>query len=1826
MIYSDMATGTAFANNRMIQTNGLASDGGISKPYSNTTAFLYPFGFGTYYQPASIQYSSAPTIYGTVNTRPVNARHPLAQGTTNALTCYWKTSSTGFSGVPAGSVKHLYYYNQNFVQGTEASYIPAYYDGSSSWFTPSGSVDATNNIISFTALNASDGEFTAGLSTAFVAIPTLYSFISGSWSSYTTWSTNRNTYSNSGSITPTSSTLVYVCNGDSVWTPAAASAGSLIIETGSTLDLGTVIGHSFGAISNSKVSGNGKLKIASNNYFPNGDWGNFLGTSGGVLEYYQTAAGTLNLPTTYTLPGGGTANITSYCNLITSPYNGSNIILPNTNLTIYQNFTVGYSSGGGTSNCITQINAGAATTTLEVHGIISVNQYGILQYTNSTANIPQNVVADSDINIASGGALQVSNGGNSVANTLTVYGNIVNNGILNLDPNTSTNNYYSSLQFAGSYSKSLTGTAATQTQLYSIIVNKGSTLDSIVNVLIDSTGFRMGGGGLSLQDGTFRLTSPVTMALASGGFTIPVTGGLSANGGTFNIVTGTASADLTLKGRLEVLAGTVNVGPDISSGSTISSSIVYSAAGSPSISISGGALKVYSQIRRDTANNSGSLVYAQTGGIVTIGVKNAHVGRAAFEVVNDGSNFVLSSGSLVVASGNINTISPYDMDIEPDISNVTGGTIQFGLSGVTANQTIFRFQTAVPLWNLALDSSTNASAIQEVYNSTLLGNLTIGGASGYYSTNGLDLEIGGNLTNNNTNASTGINVGGFQAQLLTQTTSFLGSTSQTITGTSSNRTNFANLEIATSPHDTTFLNSGTCALVVNGDLTLTSGVLNDNANSIYLLGDVNNNAVHVSPNATTGGMIFSGTANQGMTGSGSGVFGNIEINNNGNGVDMTDNSTVDGQIKFTKGFLYIDDYALTLGPNVTVAGTPNAQNLILLNGVLSDEGVTKIFNTGTPSFTFPIGANGKYTPASYVFSLNNNTGAAIRVIPVDGLQPSINPDSVSNYLNYYWYVSSTGFSSTYGVTHMYTYVSADVVGSPAHIERYDNSTSQWSTVTGTITPPTFTFTSSSSIDGSYTIGDIFRSLPMLYSIMSGNWFSGSSWSTDTTTKVPYGRIPNGNPVFIRAQDSVALASNGANAASVMLHGILDAENTTFHNIGQVSGNGKIRISSTVSGYFAFPGGTYDSLFSNPASTVEFYGTINGRLPLDPGNTTKPYQNVIFSGNSIKYVSSVDTKILGNLTIQNGSKLDNTQYNKDIYLLGNWTDNNASSAGFTPGTGTVYFSDTSGVQKIIMGTASMIDTFYNFAIDNPAGVKINSGSVAVTDNLFLTLGNITTSSSDSLTITNTDTGAVVGGGVNSFVNGPLKKQIVSGSHFQFPVGDAISSNRNRFGYVSVSGTSSAGTQTWTVQFLDKNPTTDGYNISNMTLPLKSVNYNEYWRITGPAGGTANVTLCWDQYSGMSSSLATRALSMVAEWGTPVTGSWNSVGNVVYDFGQDSGTVATSTLLSLAGTQVFTLGASTAAIAALITSIQTGMWNNPSVWNVGRLPSPIDTVVITSPYTVILDTASTISRFAINSGGTYNDSTFTLTVTGNMTLNGTWTGSGKLSLITSSDTLYGTGAATGHSTLEIAGANKVIASTANLVLKTVSILSGDTLNNLGSVTIDSLTGATTTAIFNNLPGSTLTINGSLLATGTLNAGTASNTVVYAGPAGQIIKPATYNNVLISGSGAKVISNGSTTISNGNLELCPGPVFTIQSGASVTTAGTGKIVLDTNSSYINLSSRLATSPGTDSNYRRGWMAHARRSRHRDGRLDVWRQIRHARFYWIHLSIYAAQSALVG
>jgi hypothetical protein len=1735
-VYDAVAGATqVFSAARMIYTNGLMSDGGVSKIFSNTNAFNFPFGFYNtsnttyYYMPHSIQFSSAPTAYGTVTTRPVNARHPLTQSI-NSLACYWKTTSTGFTGIPAGSVMHNYYYDyaasNYFVSGTETNYIPAVNLGNSTWNTINNValVTEATNQVSYNAADSAVGEYTAGEPAAFAAVPARYSTgVNGDWDNTATWSATA-VGGPGGASVPVASTLVII--GDATHNHTVTinvnnkQCANLNIAAGSTLDLQTYTGHNFGVVPGNGMAGSGTLRIASNNYFPQGDFGAFIAGNGGTVEYYTSAlVGNITIPTTSSVSG---LALGAYKNLKLTHSSTYTITFPDRDLTIYGDVTV---SGSGTGSAGTNT---ITSRTYTINGNLNINS-GAMEFRNvviSTIKVMGNST------IAAGATFRAAATGAVVNNVLQLYGNLSCAGTGTFDMN-NTGTVYT--YFKGAADDTISG--AGTIDFYNLFIDKGSDTTSVLTVTANS----MTTGPLpflTLSNGTFRVNnSSLNLTLSTTtSFSIPSTACLSVQTGTVTIGTTNDAGDLLLAGKLEVLGGTVNIG----NGGATNNDIEYASAGLPEINIAGGQLIVNGQIRRGTIITSGSLNYIQSGGTVTIGGKNASTSRAAFEVLNDGSMFDMSGGTLIIAN-HISTSSPYDLYIEPDVSNVTGGTLQLGQSGVTANNTVFYFESSVPLGNLTLEATSNSQAIQQTYGLTLIGNLTIGGTSSYYNTNGLDFEIGGNLTNNNTAAaSNGLNVGGFQTQVLTQTTSFLGSADQTITGTATpNRTNFANLEVATAPGHTLFLSNTTpSSITVNGDLTLTSGTFNDGGNTINLLNNVDNNAAHFSPNAASGGMIFNGTTNQGLTGSGSGVFGNIEINNGGNGVKMTDNSTINGQLKFTNGYLYIDNYALTLGQSATIAGTINASNQILLNGVGGDAGVTKIFPTGASSFTFHMGDNGKYTPCTFNFTSNANAaGATITVVPVDELHPSINPVTYTNHLDYYWKVVTTGFSSAYNVTHTYTYVNADVEGNPANIERCDNSTSSWSNIPvppGTIIPPVFSFSSASLLDGSYTIGDQYSLLPTATSTKSGNWNDPTVWST--------GSIPNGNSVIIRSQDTVALSANSANASSVIVNGVLDAMNTTFHNLGVVSGGGKIKLLGTGAGMFVFPGGSYNAFFANPACTIEYYGNTNCTMPLTPGNINMPYQNVILSGTGLKYISSVNMQINGNLTISPNSVLDNTLYNKDLITLGNWIDQNTSTGGFNAGTGAVRFNGTTA-QSISMANNSMKETFYNLAIDNTsAGLTINTGTVDVGNQLILTSGNIITNNTNILTITNTGTNAIVGGSINSFVNGPLRKKINNGSSFQFPVGDAVSSGRNRIGYVSVSNTATTGAQIWTAQFYDKNPTADGYDITKITLPLNSVVYNEYWNIIGPTGGSANVTLNWDQYTGMSSLAPTRALSMVAEWNTPVSTSWNSVGQVVTDFGQNSGTVATSTPVSLEN-HIFTLGATSQPVASLITATQSGLWNSIATWGNVRVPGPNDTAAIGSPFTVTLDANNaTVAKLVVNAGGNFNTSTYTLTITGGFILNGTWTGAGKISLTTSSDSLYGSGSMTGTSILEIAGTNKAIASTANLQLKQVSILSGETLNNKGTITVDSLIGAAANSSFVNFPGSTLTINGPLLATGTFDAGTCPNTVIFNGTILQTVKQATYCNIIISGTGAKVINDGATITAHGDVTQQSGTPFTV------------------------------------------------------------------------------------
>jgi hypothetical protein len=155
-------------------------------------------------------------------------------------------------------------------------------------------------------------------------------------------------------------------------------------------------------------------------------------------------------------------------------------------------------------------------------------------------------------------------------------------------------------------------------------------------------------------------------------------------------------------------------------------------------------------------------------------------------------------------------------------------------------------------------------------------------------------------------------------------------------------------------------------------------------------------------------------------------------------------------------------------------------------------------------------------------------------------------------------------------------------------------------------------------------------------------------------------------------------------------------------------------------------------------------------------------------------------------------------------------------------------------------------------------------------------------------------------------------------------------------------------------------------------------------------------------------------------------------------------------------------------------------------------------------------------------------------------------------------------TGTCTLEVAG-NKNIDASANLTLTNVSILSGNTLTNNGTVTISSLSSGGT---FENKNGSTLNFTGANLDAITLTANECNNTVVYSGTVAQAVKQTTYCNLTLSNSGLKTISVAGTTTANGNAIVNAGTQLDITGGQSTVFKINGNFE---NSGTVNAGGRI-------------------------------------------------------
>jgi hypothetical protein len=192
-------------------------------------------------------------------------------------------------------------------------------------------------------------------------------------------------------------------------------------------------------------------------------------------------------------------------------------------------------------------------------------------------------------------------------------------------------------------------------------------------------------------------------------------------------------------------------------------------------------------------------------------------------------------------------------------------------------------------------------------------------------------------------------------------------------------------------------------------------------------------------------------------------------------------------------------------------------------------------------------------------------------------------------------------------------------------------------------------------------------------------------------------------------------------------------------------------------------------------------------------------------------------LCNNITIQSGSSLtqgDATVGASNLVVYGDWTNNGT----YTSGVGTTNFAGASA--QTIGGTNNT--SFYNLTIQNTGGVTL-SRPTTVTRAILLISGNINTSSTNSLTVTNSANSGIMGGSAASYINGPviwiIQANLGSGSSYNFPVG-----NNTYLPYTLVNPITGGTAPVVQVQAYSAN---SGGTVSS---PLTSISNTEYWKLT------------------------------------------------------------------------------------------------------------------------------------------------------------------------------------------------------------------------------------------------------------------------------------------------------------------------------------------------------------------------------------------------------------
>ena len=727
-----------------------------------------------------------------------------------------------------------------------------------------------------------------------------------------------------------------------------------------------------------------------------------------------------------------------------------------------------------------------------------------------------------------------------------------------------------------------------------------------------------------------------------------------------------------------------------------------------------------------------------------------------------------------------------------------------------------------------------------------------------FDANGLDLTLKGDFTNNGTFKANG------------NKTYFIPTvTTQIIKG-----------ESTTTFYDLYKQKTGTTltldtAITVSNELHLEEGAVNDGGHLINCKGDMYIDIDVTSSGTTESGIIINGTEKQNLLCNS--TLSKLKIDNpQGVEVPTGYNITISDTLKLKQGIFDIGKNLLTLTKNAFIKeeSTFGENNMIRTNISFTDAGIKKYFPKITTStdFTYPIGSGSKYTPVKLNITNSDNDNCYIRVKAADEMHPSIVEDSeapddeitdADNVLRYYWILDAGNVSGFTGSAFMQAYP-GDVYATPQDsIIHYitarllSRASGDWDKYTSdgfneNTSELTFIFsnTNDAGIDGDYTAGRdgaIPDQVALYISNTDGSWTDATIWTPQSPAGGPRGaRVLVKNNVTIPSNYIVSYETTIDNG------GKLDLGTTFGHRLGNVSGKGTLYVERG-----DLPAGDYDGFFAADSGTVEFGGSgdydILSEMPV--------VNNVIVSGTDKRNMPNIDVQMLGDLTV-NGPELY-CKYDKDFALK---KDLILTSGSFDANNSSTVIFNGSLVQTITGSfTSTNSSDFVNLEIDNSAGLTIGD-DVEITGKLMLTNGVVVCDKTNKLTITNSNKDCVLGGSNNSYVAGPLYKNILSSGSFVFPVGD-----NGRMGKIEVNPDGSSG-DTWMAQYFNNSPSDDGMDIDQKASDVSSVSAFEYWNVsTNDGSGNANLTLYWDAASGVSPDDGFR----IVKWTDASTDEWQSV---------------------------------------------------------------------------------------------------------------------------------------------------------------------------------------------------------------------------------------------------------------------------------------------------------------------------------------------------------------